>query len=325
MRCNTFPSRYKDLDAVSIQSEHLQAQFLPTSGAKMSSLIYKPLNYELMVQKPGTVYLQQPFDGNYGAGECSGFDDMFPTIDACFYERYPWKGIYLADHGEVWSQVWEEDQEEGCLHFWVNGIRLPYRLEKWVRIDPTGGLRLDYRLTNPTPFEMDFLWAAHMMINLSEGCELVLPEGIKQVANRLSFNGSLGEFGQEHDWPVTTNADGSQRDFRWLRPASAHDADKYFIKGKMPAGWCLLKFHREKFCLKVSFPVETVPYLGILTNEKGFQNLYNIFIEPCTGSFDRIDLARLRGEKSVVQPRSTYEWYLTISFSELGDNLSSSR
>jgi hypothetical protein len=127
----------------------------------------------------------------------------------------------------------------------------------------------------------------------------------------------LGDFGAEHAWPVTTQADGSSRDFRWIRPPSAHDADKYFILGKMPAGWCLLKYHQDKFQVKVTFPVETVPYLGILTNENGFQNLYNIFIEPCTGSFDRPDQARLRGENSIIKPESTYEWYLTITVRDL--------
>ena len=65
-----FPSRYKDLEAVTIESEGIKAQFLPGVGAKMASLVYKPLNYELLVQRPGEVYRQQPFDGDYVAGEC---------------------------------------------------------------------------------------------------------------------------------------------------------------------------------------------------------------------------------------------------------------
>jgi hypothetical protein len=317
MAYQIYPSRYKDLEAVTIESEGIKAQFLPGAGAKLASLVYKPLNYELLVQRPGEVYLLQPFDGDYVAGECSGFDDMFPTIDACSYERFPWKGVPLADHGEVWSLLWDLTQEKDCLHFGVNGVRLPYRLEKQVRFDPTGALQIDYELVNPTPFAMDCLWAAHMMINLSEGCELVLPEGVHKVVNRLSFNGSLGGFGDEFDWPVCIGSDGKPRDLRWLRPKSAQDADKYFIKGKMPEGWCRLNYHAEKFSLQVSFPVETVPYLGILTNEMGFQNLYNIFIEPCTGSFDRIDLARLRGENSVVQPHASLHWRLLISIEPL--------
>lgn len=114
----------------------------------------------------------------------------------------------MADHGEVWSLAWDEALEKDCLHFTVSGVRLPYRLEKWVRFDPAGVLLVDYRLENPTPFEMDFMWAAHIMVNLSEGCELVLPPGVQKVVNRLSFNGALGGFGDEFDWPVCIGSDG---------------------------------------------------------------------------------------------------------------------
>ena len=317
MAFQIFPSKYKDQDAITIESETLQAQFLPGIGSKLASLVYKPLSYELLVQRPGDAYRLQPFDGDYVAGECSGFDDMFPTIDACSYERFPWKGVPLADHGEVWSLPWDEAHESEGLHFGVHGVRLPYRIEQRVRFDSPGALLLDYELVNPTPFEMDFMWAAHMMFNVPEGCELVLPQGVKKVVNRLSFNGSLGGFGEELDWPVCMGADGKPRDLRWMRPKSARDADKYFVKGKMPEGWCRLNYHPLQFSLQVAFPVETVPYLGILTNEMGFDNLYNIFIEPCTGSFDRIDLARLRGENSVIPARSNLRWRLLISIESL--------
>lgn len=313
MSIKIVPSQYKDLEAITIESSVLRAQFLPDTGSKLASLVVKPLNLELMVQRPASTYLRQPFDGNYVAGECSGFDDMFPTIDTCAYERYPWKGTLLPDHGEVWSLPWILKQEDERLHFSVNGVRLPYRLEKWVSFSDESVLRLDYRLTNPTPFEMDFIWAAHIMLNLFEGCELVLPQGVKKIVNCFNTNGSLGSYGDEFDYPAFTDALGAARDLRWLRPPSARDAEKYYIKGKLNNGQCLLKYPKQGFTLGVSFPVETVPYLGILSNEMGWQDLYNIFIEPCTGTFDRIDVARLRRENSVVLPNSSYEWHLSFS------------
>ena len=313
MSADLYPSRYKDVRALTLESDTLKVQFLPGMGAKMASLLYKPLDFELLVQRPGKRYRRQPFDGVYVNGECSGFDDMFPTIDACAYERAPWKGIPLADHGEVWSLPWTETHAEDRIHFSVSGIRFPYRLEKWACIEPTGSLRLDYCLTNPTPFEMDFLWAAHMMINLSEGCLLTLPAGVNKIVNRLSFNGNLGGFGDEFDWPIAALKEDMQRDLRIMRPRTTKDADKYFVKGKMPEGWCKVDYPQESISLKISFPVDSVPYLGILTNEMGFDNLYNIFIEPCTGSFDRIDIARLRGENSVIPPDSSLRWSLTVA------------
>jgi hypothetical protein len=64
--------------------------------------------------------------------------------------------------------------------------------------------------------------------------------------------------------------------------------------------------------LRLGWPVAQVPYLAILPNEGGWQDLYNIFLEPATASFDRLDFARVRGECSTVKGGSTYEWYLDI-------------
>lgn len=307
------PSQYKDQEAITIESDQIAAQFLPAIGAKMSSLFYKPLDYELMVQRLWDKYKLQPFDGDYVAGECSGFDDMFPTISECFYEKYPWKGTKMADHGEVWSIPWEYDIEDDRIHLSTYGVRFPYRLEKWISFPQEFILRIDYKLTNLSIFDFDFNWTAHTMINIEEGTELVLPQDVKSIVSTLSFSGALGTYGDEFPWPAFTLPDGTERDLRKLRPKSTKDAEKYFIKGKMPEGWCGLKYHESGFSLALSFPIETVPYLGVLPNEGGWEDLYMIFLEPGTASFDRVDVATLRGEIATVKAKSTYEWHLNFT------------
>ena len=86
-----------------------------------------------------------------------------------------------------------------------------------------------------------------------------------------------------------------------------------FIKGKMPAGWCALKYHQSDFTLALSFPVETVPYMSVLPNEGGWRDIHNIFLEPATASFDRLDIARKHREFSTVGAHSTYEWHLNFT------------
>lgn len=316
MKCQVYESRYKDQLAVSIESEAMRAQFLPGIGAKLASLVYKPRDLELMVQRPGGQYLLQPFDGDYVAGECSGFDDMFPTIDACYYDRYPWQGVKMADHGEVWSLPWQLQIEKNSLKFSVHGVRFPYRLEKRVSFREDAALRLDYRLANLSPFDLDFVWAAHIMINIEEGVELVLPDGVHTIVGTFDVTGRFGAYGDEYAWPTATLPDGGQRDLRHLRPRSAGDAYKYYVKGALPAGWCGLKYHRSDFSLALMFPVDQAPYLGVLPNEGGWRDEYMIFLEPCTAPFDRPDAARYRGQVSTVKALSTYEWYLDIRLAE---------
>ena len=316
MTARIYSSEYKDQAAIAIETDQVRALFLPGIGAKLASLIYKPLNYELLIQRPGKQYLIQPFDGDYVAGECSGLDDMFPTIDACYYDRFPWAGTRMADHGEVWSLPWNMLVDDEQLHFSVNGIRFPYRLEKTIRFPQPGILQLSYRVTNLSAFDFDFLWSAHPMFVLEEGAELVLPQGVKSVIMTMDIPGKLGRYGDELAWPVCTLPDGSQRDMRVMRPKSANDAYKYFLKEKLPEGWCGIKYHHSNFSLVLSFPVERVPYLGVLPNEGGWQELYNLFLEPCTSPFDRPDAARYRGQGMTLKGRSVYEWRLNLTLSD---------
>ena len=213
----------------------------------MCSLIYKPAGTELLLQRPNEAYRLAPYDGDYVAqGECSGFDEMFPSIDKCFYEGYPWRGTPIPDHGEVWSIPWAWDDQDGRLHLVTHGVRFPYRLEKWVSFADDATLRTDYRLTNLSGFDLDFMWAAHMMLNLEEGAELALPDGVRKIVTALSFDGSLGRYGDEFDWPVATLPDGRRRDLRRMQPKAARDVVKYFVKGRMPEGWCALTYPRQR-------------------------------------------------------------------------------
>jgi hypothetical protein len=294
----------------------MRVQFLPSIGAKMASLVYKPCDLELMVQAPGEQYLLQPFDGDYVAGECTGFDDMFPTIDLCYCDQFPWQGTKMADHGEVWSLPWQHAIDSKRLHFSVHGVRFPYRLDKWASFTGDRILHLDYCLTNLSPFDLDFVWAAHMMINIEEDAELVLPNGVKSIVGTFDIGSGLGGYGDEYAWPVGRLPDGRLKDFRKLEPRSAQAAYKYYVKGSLPEGQCTVKYHRSDFSLTLSFPEEKVPYLGVLPNEGGWRGYYNIFLEPCTASFDRPDAARYRGEVSTLPGGSTYEWYLEIALAD---------
>lgn len=312
-----YTSRYKDQPAVTLESDQLRAQFLPSLGGKLCSLLVKSQQFDLLVQRPGEHYRVQPYGGVYVDGECSGFDDMFPTIDTCHYERYPWQGIQLPDHGEVWSVPWahsiDNDGGRDQLHMSTYGVRLPYRLDKAAYFSDESTLRIDYTLSNLSVFEFDFLWAAHPMLVLDEGAQLILPASVSKVVTVFDSNAGLGRYGDEFAWPLATLDDGHPRDLSRMSPKSVGRAAKYYVKGPLSEGWCKLTYPAHRLELTMAFPADKVPYLGVLPNEGGWTDLYNIFLEPATASFDRPDVARLRGECSHVAAGGTYSWYLTFS------------
>ncbi|MEQ8925870.1 MAG: DUF5107 domain-containing protein, partial [Fulvivirga sp.] len=77
------PSKYKDKDSLVLENKMIRAEVLPNPGGKVASFINKETGYEYMLQRPNKNYKDQSFGGSYIDGECSGFDDMFPTIDEC--------------------------------------------------------------------------------------------------------------------------------------------------------------------------------------------------------------------------------------------------
>jgi len=309
MDINIKKTYYKDIEALSIESSSLKAMFTADPGGKMVSLYNKNKKREYLVQRSGNQFKQQPYDGIYVNGECSGFDDMFPTIDECFYERYPWKGIRVPDHGEVWSLKWHYRIDNQSIIMSVHGIRLPYLLEKEVLFIKDNTIRIKYRLKNLSPFEMDFLWAAHIMLNIEPDDKILLPDKVESVNTILSKSGRMGNYGDTVKWPEFISKDGKIHRADIVRGYETDDMEKYYIKGKLTEGYCGIK-NNDGSILGIGFPVDKVPYLGILLNEGAWEGIHNIFIEPCSATFDRIDMSRLRGESSKIGSNTEYRWHL---------------
>jgi len=308
--------KYKNKDCYVISSGSLSASIIPDPGAKVASLVDRATGYEHMAQRAGSLYRDQPFDGVYVDGECTGFDDMFPTIDECHYEAAPWRGVRLADHGEVWSLPWEHEVKGDAIHLRVRGVRLPYVLEKTVSMPAERTLRVDYVLMNDTDFPMDYLWAAHVMANIDEGTRVLLPRCCRTAMTTMSTSGRMGRYGDSVPWPVFTAPDGTPQRADVSRPASVADNEKYYFRDPLDEGWCAARAPGGRL-LALSFPVSTVPYLGILMNEHAFDDRYNIFLEPCSAPFDRPDVARLHGQGSVVKAHGRVAWHLCMTVDTL--------
>jgi len=302
---------YKNLPSIVLENATVRAEILPNPGGKLASLICKRTGYEYLVQRPNTVYRDQPFAGVYVDGECSGFDDMFPTIDTCLCENAPWQGVELADHGEVWSLPWDVvSADDNSLTMVVYGVRFPYRLEKRIALIESGTLRFNYRLTNLSPFDFEYLWAGHLMINLEEGAKVCVPDDCTEMVTILSNSGL--NFGDVHRWPYLKKTTGAKHRADIVRSKSVGGFEKYYFTQPLKKGWCSVEYPNEQKKIEISFSTETVPYLGILMNEGGWDELHNIIIEPCSVCYDRPDVAKKHGQCSVLRGKETVEWKMEI-------------
>lgn len=304
-------STYKNKASIVLENDLVRAEFIPDPGGKMVSLKNVETGFEFLVQRSGSVYKEQPFGGSYVDSECSGFDEMFPTIDECDYPDDPWKGTRLADHGEVWALPWDVlSHDDSSLALSVHGVRFPYRIEKTICLEGDS-IAIRYVLMNLSAFDFDYLWAAHLMVNVERGMKLILPDECKRAASVLS-NGS-SKFGDIHFWPSMTDGNGNLYRADIVRGKDVRAFEKYYFFEKMKEGWCILEYPGSRNRLRIDFSTDHVPYLGILMNEGGWDDLYNIIVEPCSVCFDRLDAARREGQTSTAPKFGEVKWSLSLA------------
>lgn len=300
---------YKSMDAVVLENKWLKALFIPELGGKLASLFNREEEIEYLYQVKEDTLQRPVYGSSFHEYPMFGFDDMFPTITAHYCETEPWRGMLLPDHGEVWTLPWAYGMKENNLHLSVYGVRIPYRLEKWVSLRERS-LFMEYKVTNLTPFAFPFIWAAHPLFSVEEGMKILLPPGMKEVMNVEQGTRRMGSYGQIHSWPESTTTPGYRIDT--ISSYTGEDREKYYMVDELPTGWAALVHPTQKRGISLSFPREKVPYLGIWINEGGYYGQYNMAIEPCTGALDRVDVAGCWNRVSILEGRQTYSWYLSL-------------
>jgi hypothetical protein len=301
-------TKYKDIPALAVETEQLKAVFLPEYGGKCASLADVKTGREFLSQGPNKQYKKLEYDGDYVSSECTGFDDMFPTIDAYYYDRYPWQGVRVPDHGEVCGLKWQALQTGGALTLRTYSPRFGYGFEKAIT-EKNGALSINYKVTNNTQFPFDFVYAAHCMIAAEKGGMILLP-GVKageKCTLVFSGDGKRGRYGSPFVW------DASDKALTVTPEAGKRDETyKFFFDDKRPEGKCEYRY-ADGTAIVLAYSADKLPYLGIWINNHDFHGLCNVAFEPCSGSFDRPDAARIRGQGSVLSPYASYEWNITFS------------
>jgi galactose mutarotase-like enzyme len=219
----------------------------------------------------------------------------------------------LPDHGEVWSLPWEAEEDSGVLRLTTHGVRLPYRLEKSIRLMGHGTIRFDYEVANPTSFPMPFLWSSHPLFAVRPGMRLELPVTSMRVFSAPAFSAHHGDL---IPWPCFNGLDLSCV----LQP-DAGVAVKLFSSA-LSAGWTELSDPADGAAVRFEFDPTLVTHLGLWINYGGWAGVlgaapyFNLGLEPCIGAPDTLDTAvdhwRAYGE---LPPRSCSAWWLEMTVS----------
>ena len=307
MKCSD--TNYKDAPGFCLQEGGLELTVL-RRGAKIQSL--RHCGKELLWQSESRHYKFSGYGDDFMTGECSGFDEMFPTIAACPYPDGLWRGTELPDHGEVWTQDWDASADSGGVTLSVYGVRLPYKLTKRVSLEGSDAL-LDYHAKNLSGYPLKYIWAADPLFVLEEGMRIEL-NGCTEIINVSDDpGGGLGAYGEKHPWPQCSPG----RDLSVLSRLPKR-FNKYYVWDALAENKSSLIYPDGRH-VTLSAPADVVPYLGVWTDEGGFmgRSMFCAAPEPCTGALDRLDTADLFGKVSTLPPRGSASWRLTVSLGHI--------
>ena len=307
-----YPTEWHAQPAWALEDEAARVVIVPSLGAKIVSIYDKRLSFEWLVgpQRP-----LQPviYGSSFVAQDMSGWDEMFPTINACDYPLPgEYAGGFLPDHGEVWSLPWQvESQDQGSVTMRVDGVALPYRLSRRAALVLPGTLLLEYQLENTGVASFAYLWAAHPHFVAGEQTAIVLPEGVSQVVNVMQ--GEIwGQAGERYPWPHPRSKDGRLWELERIRSADNHDCRKFYLPPEAPIPWAALVNQQLGCSLRLVWSPADLPYLGIWVDEGTYNPQPVVALEPSNGYYDSLDVAIRNQRVSMIEPGKRHTWSLVV-------------
>lgn len=310
--------KHKNVDALLIESDLLALIIIPESGAKIQSIYDKNRQKEFLYQSDREDFRKSNYGSKFESGDFSGFDEVFPTIDECFYPSGPWSGTLVPDHGEVWALPWDCQVVGESITLSVHGVKFPYRLEKKIEFLRENCVRLSYQAFNLSDFDFDFIWCPHPFFVCDEKTRVVLPPSVKEIISTCSLENKLGDYGSIHCWPITKTAEGERYDISdVMHPPYAGKCEKFYAVNRPLEGWCALQNTVSGETIGFSYPTDKLPYLGVW--EGIINGQYVTALEPVTGALDRLDVAKLAGKIGVIKAKSKYDWFLNITIDRVDE------
>lgn len=318
---NIKKTKYKDIEALELDCGDVVFKVIPKSGMKIASAIDKKSGFEFLHQnvKGLKKFIRPEYGKDFVEYETAGFDDMLPTIDP-YYAEYPWDGVFIPNHGEVWCQQYKiEELTDKSVTASVTGIRMPYTLTKKFTSDKSNVLHVEYTLKNPTKFDMDYIWAGHCMLNAQVGSRFITPDECKTGICIITDNDRIGKYGDKFNYPINTDKNGITHDMSVMRDGSVCADEKYYFAERLTKdGFLGVTYPENNLKYVMHFPTDVVPYVGILNDECGWDGMYLCILEPCTAPYDRPDLAKMHGyDKSVIKAGEELRWYVDVEISEI--------
>jgi hypothetical protein len=284
--------------ALIIENSKLRITVLPELGGRIWSVVYKPLDRELIWHNsripPQTVQHGSVFDNFW----CGGWEEMFPSVTPCTV-----RGETFPDHGELWCLPWTAQSEHTTD---TAALRLSCRtpiagltVEKLLTLrGDDSAFDVIYSIGNPVNEAFPYLFALHPAMAVSAGYRIDFPE--MQFELDATYPGSLTGVDAPFAWPIAKGKD-IEVDLRQVKPASSKQVYMLYGHGNRE-GWVAITDPVARLTAGFTFSPEFFRSCWIFASYGGWRGYRDmILVEPCTAYPARLDEAIQSGRAPVLE------------------------
>lgn len=258
---------------VTIENDYLRLDVWPQFGGKVSSIIDKADNHELLFSYASELPSRCQYGMAYSEGWKAGWDECFPAIAPGAYPLHPYEGIAIPDHGELWAlPTTAVPTRDGITTVW-HGLRFGYRMTRKLYLEDSAVIA-EYTLINLAPFDLRFCWSQQMLLSV------VSPVKI-DFANPLRLRDG-------NTWPVLDEQNAFEQFDRL--PEGCHWKVHSDAPISCPA---TIRYPDRKRSLTIEYDRDSLPtaYWNILINTGGWEGQRNLSVMPATARADHLHAA----------------------------------
>jgi hypothetical protein len=259
-------------------------------GARLNRLSFD--GFDLFTSPPESYTYPKNDFGQYETRPVYGYDDCFPTVDAC---KFPHNGWSVPDHGELCWLRWQVEAFTDRIVFFVRSERLPFYFKRELQFTERGIL-WQFEVRNLGDKILPFLHVMHPVMPMAEIKNLILP----------SFGEIYDEITSSKMKLKTIN---EVRDFLFRQPKGSY---QMILLREVNEGKTIIQF-KNGLRLEVRFPIDIYPTLGIYWNSKGYPEeegieRFEFAIEPIPGTTSELAQSYHSGTYLSVAPGQPLFW-----------------
>jgi hypothetical protein len=268
-----------------LSNEGVELAMVPELGAKIISLKNLRTGREWLWHPKDNLRLfkNHPLD-DFSASPLVGIDECLPTILPC-----SWRSRQLPDHGEVWNQPWQVDEEDwrgGLLTASVKLKTSPFIFRRTIELIGSE-IWFVYQLTNLSASEECFVWAVHPLLRLAAGDELELPDSTRELLNGNTWINAIDTAVPEQK----------------CAKVFAHPVRE---------AWVAIKNEAQADRLEFAWDAGENNTLGVWLTRGGWHGHHHFAIEPTNADDDSLAVAAGRQHCGVVPAHGTVSWQIYL-------------